>query len=165
MELTKQLEKEKSDSEQLRKQLSEQMKEWERQRDSWELEQFRAMEKERRKWEEREARLVSQLEATKRLSDVEPEDRSVVESQPVVGDPVSQSTVSQPSESIAGEVTLSQPPPSPGTRSSREEPNIVQPISQPLLLEAVLIAQQMPQIPKFTGEQTGDHEGFQEWGS
>ena len=130
MELNSQLEKEKNDNEQLRKQQSEQSQEWEQQRDSWELERFCAIEKERRKWEEREARLVSQLEEAECCNDILAEDRRVAETQP--RDPICQSTTSQPSESIAGEVPLSQPPSTPRTGISRKEPNVVQSTSQPL---------------------------------
>ena len=87
----------------------------------------------------------------------------MAEIQPLGGDPISQSTTSQLSESMATEVPLLQPPSTPRTGSSREEYDVVQPTSQPLSLEAALIAQQMPQIRKFTGEHTGDYEGFQEW--
>ena len=130
--------------------------EWEQEKKELELEKYRLLEAERRKWEERETCLVQQIGGSRRKGDTT-EDVGLVEDLTVDAEP--RETPSVAASPLSTRPTIS------GTNDPLPEHGTVghpSPTSQ--ALEAALIAQQMPPIAKFSGDQrTGEPEDFCEW--
>ena len=132
--------------------------ELDRQEQAAELQRYRAVDEERRKGEEQEERLVAQLRAVGKR----PEELARSSGWKARDDPTDTSGREDSGETREVRDTDTEPPivpPEANTASEEGRPN-----SLTAQLSKALLAQQLPPIQKFSGdEKTLDGETFQEW--